>query len=617
MLIAHSVGGTVKGRTFNEELAAVTCFHGPNGAGKSSRLLAVELALRGPRSKDRRYGPGTAQVILDCAAGTIRRDLQPKHALSLDGKAGKLAELQAEIDAKVPLAPAVFDVAAFVAMSEEKKRQALLDLAAPIPAADFAKLYPEVPPIKGERAGDWLGRALEAAKAERLALQAKVRDSQKSAVALSNAVRGRFESLDAAKLELGKVQAQLEVARQRQALAVSARALADQIAQAKATLAETEIPVVSMMTVDEAPLRAAVDDATSRERSWRTAEGTSVRYQENVRSLEQRLAQAAKVNLGALARLLALHAEVVAGDTDGISRAAVALGNHLESQGFEAVGSLREAYIVATEKQSLAQSDYDAALEAKTAAPLQAATKALADAQAHNRQVAHAQAQANAAAGQRTRLVQQLQDLEAKHARALEQLGPLDTTPTAADIAALQAQTQELQNDVTEMAQRQGVRQAELKVAEEATKATARIELVKAIEGQLQDAREQVLQSAMAPVRDAMGPFCELMDGAFEVGEDAVLGIRRGAAWLPVECLSDSEQALFGAGLALALASAGGGRMVLLDRLDVCDPVRTQRVLEASVRLVEAGQLDQVLLTAHTCAADVPGVRFVAVQAKV
>jgi len=617
MLIAHNVGGTVKGRTFNEDLAPVTCFHGSNGAGKSSRLLAVELALRGPRTKDRRFGPGTVSVILDCAAGTIRRDIAPKHALSLNGKAGKLADLQAEIDAKVPLTPAVFDVAAFVAMSEEKKRQALLDLAAPIPAEQYAKLYPEAPPTKGERAGDWLGRALEAAKAERLALQAKVRDSQKSAVALSNAVRGKFESLDAAKLELGRVQTQLEVARQRQALAQSARALADQIAQGKATLADTEIPVASTMAIDEAPLRAAVDDATVKERSWRSAEGDLVRCMENVKTIEQRLSKAAKVNARALALLAALHAEVVAGDLDAVSRAAVALGNHLEAQGFEAVGSLRQAYAVFTEKQSFAQGDYDAALEAKATAPLQAANKALAEAQAHNRQVAHAQAQANNAAAQRTRLVQQLQDLEAKHARALEQLGPLDTAPSAADIAALQAQTQELQNDVAEMAQRQGVRQAELRIAEEATKAAERIVLIKEAEERLQDAREQVLRDAMAPVIQAMGPFCELMGGAFEVGEDAVLGIRRGSAWLPVECLSDSEQALFGAGLALALASSGGGRLVLLDRLDVCDAERTRAVLEASVRLVEAGQLDQVLLTAHTCATDVPGVRFVAVTGNV
>lgn len=619
MLIAHNIAGTVKGRTFSEDLGAVTCFHGANGAGKSTRLLAVELGLRGPRSKDRRFGPGTVQVVLDCAAGQIRRDIQPKHALTLNGKAGKLAELQAEITAKVPLAPEVFDVAAFVGMSEEKKRQALLDLAAPIAASAYAHLYPQVPPVAGERAGDWLGRAIEAAKQERLALQATVRDSNRSATSIGNAVRGRFESLDAAKLELGSAQAKLETMRQRQALAQSATATSEQLAQAQATLADLQIAVISQLPVDEAPLQAAVTAATDKERSWRTAEGAYVSHVAAAQALEKRLAAAAKGNMGALGWLLALHAEVVAGDLEAIGTAASGLGNHLEAKGFEAIGNLRQEYAVVTEKMLFAKTDFEVAAQAKAEAPLQAANKALADAQAHNRQVNHARAQANNQAAQRVRLVQQIQDLQAKLDRTLEQLGPADTAPTASDLAALQASVQELQNDVTDMAQRQGVRQAELKMQQAALEATKRIDAVKAIEEQLQDARSEVLRKAMAPVSDAMGPFCELMGGAFEVGEESVLGVRRGNVWLPVECLSDSEQALFGAGLALALASAGGGRLVLLDRLDVCDAARTQAVLEVAVRLVQAGQLDQVLCTAHTLPVDVPGVKsvFVADPGKV
>lgn len=614
MLIAHNVAGTVKGRAFSEDLAAVTCFHGHNGAGKSARLLAVELALRGPRSKDRRFGPGTVQVVLDCAAGQIRRDIQPKHALSLNGKAGKLADLQAEINAKVPLAVEVFDVAAFVAMSEEKKRQALLDLAAPIPATTYAHLYPEVPPVAGERAGDWLGRAIEAAKQERLALQGTIRDSNRTATAIGNAVRGRFESLDAAKLELGKAQTQLEVMRQRQALAQSAQALQEQLAQAKATLADTEIPQVSQVAIDESPLQAAVAEATARERSWRTAEGAYVSHVTAAQGLEKRLAAAAKGNVRALGWLLALQAAVVAGELDAIGRIAAELGNHLEAAGFEAIGNLRQEYAVVTEKMLFAKTDFEVAAQAKAEAPLQAANKALADAQAHNRQVNQARTQANNAALSRTRLMQQSQELQCKLDRALEQLGPADTAPTPADLIALQASVQELQTEVTDMAQRQGVRQAELKMQTAALEATKRVDVVKAIEEQLQDARAEVLQKAMAPVSGAMAPFCGLMDGAFEVGEDSVLGIRRGNVWLPVECLSDSEQALFGAGLALALASSGGGRLVLLDRLDVCDAARTQAILQEAVWLVQNGKLDQVLCTAHTLPADVDGVKCVLVS---
>lgn len=619
MLIAHNVAGTVKGRAFSEDLAAVTCFHGHNGAGKSARLLAVELGLRGPRSKDRRFGPGTVQVVLDCAAGTIRRDIQPKHVLSLNGKTGKLADLQAEINAKVPLAVEVFDVAAFVAMSEEKKRQALLDLAAPIPASTYAHLYPEVPPVAGERAGDWLGRAIEAAKQERLALQAKVRDSARTATAIDNSVRGRFESLDAAKLELGTAQTQLEVLRQRQALAQTAQSLHDQLAQAKAALDGLQVAVISQTAIDESAARAAVAEATARERSWRTAEGAYVSHVAAVQSLEKRLAAAAKGNVKALGWLLALHAAVVAGELDAIGRIAAELGNHLEAAGFEAICSLRQEYALATEKMLFAKADLEVAAQAKAEAPLQAANQALADAQAHNRQVDHARSQANNLAAQRVRLVQQIQDLQTKLDRTLEQLGPADTAPTASDLAALQASVQELQNDVTDMAQRQGVRQAELQMQQAALEATKRIDAVKAIEEQLQDARAEVLQKAMAPVTDAMAPFCGLMDGVFEVGEDSVLGIRRGNIWLPVECLSDSEQALFGAGLALALASAGGGRLVLLDRLDVCDAARTRAILQEAVWLVQNGKLDQVLCTAHTLPADVDGVKcvFVAEPGKV
>ena len=618
MSLIHHISGHIKGRQFSETLGPVVCFHGSNGAGKSTRLLAVELALRGPRSKDRRYGPGPAQVTADLGrGGVVRRELAPKHTLTINGKGGKLADVQQEIDAAVPLSPHVFDISKFISMSEENKRQALLDLAAPVPADKYAALYPQVPPLPGERAADWLGRALEAAKQERLALMGQVRDSTKTTVALSNSVRGRFESAELAQQAVLECEQAIERMRTLQATAERGRSLQAQLEQAQQTLANLTLQVAAGETMATAPIERELAESQAAAKVGIEAQRTLGNLIDATTLAGRQLAGAARTNTRALAYLAALQAATVEADAERASRVAVALGHHLEKSGFVEVASAKTKLEDLASKRSQADLDFEAArkLVAKHRPP-EAILEELARAKAHNAQVERSKAQATAAERQRSQVVAQEQGLQAQLLQLAQQLDG-ELIPTSEELAAKRFELADLQQERVELANRQGVRQAEQRLAEQAVKAQERIAKLKVIEAELQEARDEVLRGALEPVRKAMVPFCSLMRGEFQVGDDAVLGIVRDGAWLPVECLSDSEQALFGAGLALALAGAGGSRLVLLDRLDVCDGDRASEVLAHAVDAIHRGMLDQVLVTAHTVGRQVPGVDYRLVSEKV
>jgi len=608
MTVIHHISGHLKGRQFSETLEAVTCFCGGNGAGKSTRLLAVELALHGPRSKDRRFGPGTAQVTAECAAGVIRRELSPKHKATLNGKGDRVAEVQAEINRQVPVSAQVFDIAAFVGMSEEKKRQALLDLAAPIPAAEVATIYPELVPVDGERASDWLLRAMEAAKQERLALQAKVRESTKTTVALDNATRGRFESLDVARGELDLAQQAERSARQCVANFQRVSSLEEQLSGVQAQLAGVESVAAAGVLQDVGSYEKGLRDATERERRMQAAVQAHTAAKQEVDRQTRAIDGMLQTNAGVLVRLTLAHAAVVQGDLDAVSQALQALDQGLQAQGFVALTPARERLEKAMRSQVQAGGDEtrtsNECSKERTVSDWQSD---LAKARLHNAGVEQAKAQAQAAERQRF----QLQERQTELQRQLDELTvKLPAGEFTCDLEGLASTVRELQAEVEQMAQRQGVRQAEVRLAEQALQAQERVAVLKRIEESLSEARDDVLRRAMAPVESAMGPFVRLMGGRFEVGEEAVLGIRRAGTWLPVECLSDSEQALFGAGLALALAGAGGGSMVLVDRLDVCDADRSSAFLAEAVAAVQRGEVDQVLATAHTLGTSVPGVCY-------
>ena len=84
-----------------------------------------------------------------------------------------------------------------------------------------------------------------------------------------------------------------------------------------------------------------------------------------------------------------------------------------------------------------------------------------------------------------------------------------------------------------------------------------------------------------------------------DLGDERPLGLERDGQWVDFEHLSESERLVYGIGLVMALSTTGKGlRMVMLDGLDSCDVERRRAIVEQAVRLIKAGQLDNVLGTA-------------------
>ncbi len=706
MRLHKVIGNGIKGREFSHDLAHITVFTGPNGVGKSSRLLAAELALRGPQSKDRRYGSAevvgaSAVVDPDGKSGCtkwlqVHRDIAPKHKLTVDGwERGTLKELQGRLDSLLHLPPAVFDLGEFTGKTDDKKRAALLSLAAPVDVAAYAHLCPDVVPVRGESAADWITRASAAMKEERLALQAQARRSDVTTVTLTSATRGNFENPEPIRSEIATVEARQERARsyaKLHARLTQAEADLQTIQERCAELQARPMPVVPEDDGAEARARAALQDVelvreqrTLNHSRRKDLQGRMARLlaltvgdpgplrdvapiekaranavTENARiadlqrrsqaastdiiGIDKRLASLARERLPLQATMVALRAEVLSGDTavvlsciDGLQQLLDVRGypagalllqtnRAAEVQELRAVGVIPNAIDIAEIEETIRKTkDHNDQVErirksvaerASEVVHVQADITALGveepipdtlnERAALDRAVAASavrnQAAREASQLQRDRLAADMAQSSAR--QTVEQLkADLQAVAEAGDVGDAEqdaARIVELRAALEGAVQRQAVRETEARLAADATKQAERLVHVKGIETKLKAALEEVLRSSIAPVAEVMQPFCELLGGRFGLGEESPLGFWRGEAWIPLEAASDSEQAVYGAGMALALAGASPGlRLVMLDRLDVCDEARQMRVLELACDLVDADKLDNLLATTH------------------
>ena len=229
MRITRISARAIQGQSFDHDLAQpLAVFVGRNGAGKTTRLKAVEIGLRGPAKQDKRIGEkGSMHLRIDDVPTTasptgrieVLRGLAPKHTLALQPMAPAgtkaLAVMQGQLENIVALQPLTFDLGAFTGISADKQRAALLPFATFVAAAEYAEMYPPVPPFEGEAGSDYLSRVRVALQTELNALQGKKLAAEKASVELANKathgarsadqVRAELATLDARIAELGSV----------------------------------------------------------------------------------------------------------------------------------------------------------------------------------------------------------------------------------------------------------------------------------------------------------------------------------------------------------------------------------------------------------------------------
>jgi hypothetical protein len=548
-------------------------------------------------------------------------------------------------------------------------------------------------PVRGESAADWITRAQAAMKEERLALQAQARRSDVTTVTLTSATRGNFENPEPIRAEIATVEA-------RQKRAESYAKLYTRLTQAEADLQTIQercadlqarpMPVVPEDDGAEARARAELQaaeavreqhtlaharrkdlqgrldrlqavtvgdpgqmrDVAAAETALERARVESARIRElqlhvrdaqlDIESADKQLAALGRGRLPVQATMVALRAEVLAGDTAVVMASIEGLQQLLDVRGYPAGALLLQTNRAAAEEKLRAIGDVPAGPDV---AALEDAVRKAKD---HNDQVARVKKSivereagvaqlraeldalgvaedipdtlnqrakldkaiaASATRNQATREAAQLQrdrlsaDMAQGSARQTVEQLVADLKAHPGDVGDAQQDADrlvELRAALEGAVQRQAVRETESRLAADIAKQAERLVHVKGIETKLKAALEEVLRSSLAPVAEVMQPFCELLGGRFGLGEESPLGFWRGEVWIPLEAASDSEQAVYGAGMALALAGASKGlRLVMLDRLDVCDEARQMRVLELACDLVDADKLDNLLATTH------------------
>jgi hypothetical protein len=157
-MITQLIGTNIKGLTFAQDIDPLTLFVGANGAGKSARSQALILALMGyiPGSGKtnadilENYGSGDTLIvgvkIKDTLfeRGYVRKDGKVSQGFKVGGKAAKEGEFNIMLGAHG--APKAIDIGAFMALSDQKKIDAVFDLYPP--ETDISKIVQDIDTTK-------------------------------------------------------------------------------------------------------------------------------------------------------------------------------------------------------------------------------------------------------------------------------------------------------------------------------------------------------------------------------------------------------------------------------------------------------------------------------------
>lgn len=155
-MISKIFARNFKGLDFDQELGPLTLFVGANGVGKSARAHALTLAVLGYLPQDQAKQPGAIyathgsgqEMIVAFEAKGARfarkykrgEDGAVSHTCSLDGKAIPQKNIERVLfDLGSPV---IFDLRAWMELSEQKKIEFLLELSPP--SADLRKINQEL-----------------------------------------------------------------------------------------------------------------------------------------------------------------------------------------------------------------------------------------------------------------------------------------------------------------------------------------------------------------------------------------------------------------------------------------------------------------------------------------
>jgi hypothetical protein len=710
--ILHIDGKGIQGKDFSHELTRqVTVFTGRNGAGKTTRLKAVDLALRGPRKDDTRFGD-TASVHVRLQVGTavhegarvdVMRALSPKHTLALPPvvQAGSKSVTQAQgvLDGIVQLLPVVFDVRTFTDLSADKQKAALLPFATFVDASRFSDIWPSVPPFDGESGSDYLGRLRVAISEECKVLSARKLAAERAQVELANHADRSVRNAADIRADIARLEEVAAIDAKREALLSQRDELDARVQELHVQLDEAKDNPGQLRKAARSSAEVRVELAAVEERmsAWRkrvafdqSAQSIRETHAAAVKWLEQASAQVAEVMVpacdpGALlvaegdlarcdaglhemtalaARLEGCAAEVAAARRDQLLPKALlaavqacpdAAGRDalldelravLGTSGFPAIPALEQSM-----KDARARLDQLHGIAGERAALAARVAELREDRERYMRAVTLKDAReaelrrAQAEVDRSARAVQQMEQdappeatfseddsvlwsaltVELDEAVTAERVA-LASERDAQQLAAWRAELAMLGNRRTDLCaellalgdtEDPAPRLAELRLElDAAVRAEGKVEAertayqnadtaaqaladAKAAEKRAKAASDECLRESMGAVASAFGPFCHMLGGTWRLGDERPLGLERDGQWVDFEHLSESERLVYGIGLVMALSTTGKGlRMVMLDGLDSCDVERRRAIVEQAVRLIKAGQLDNVLGTA-------------------
>jgi len=577
--------------------------------------LAVDLALRGPKTKDRRFGSkekkSTASVQISGVKGvgasdtlSVQRTLTPKHAASTTPAAfAGLAEIDSGISGLLKFSEATFDIESFLGKSDKDQLSMLLKLAGHVDIASYASIAPDVTPFPNESASSWIDRAIAAKRIERNALNAEKNTAQKAAIGVhevaerfdDSKVPGLRERLQELKdgvsmvCDIVRLQEELTVAQERVTAVDAKIAETRQKESPKAAQQESE-------SVLQEQLAKARQVFLAAEAQFNGIPG----LEKKCDSLTQQITNVSMVRSLIEGLLVRIETLAASGKTDEVISAARTVKKELAERGYPDVrdlqtalrpisSALKEAKGVDLEAIATAGKRIKADLEALQTRNI-AASKAEAE---HRAWVSVLETQEKVRATQQARVT----EVEGQIA-AFGDTSDVDLRET---LKLYNEEEAEILVELQKFERITGARDVQNRTLLLAKEISDKLEMVKAVEKRLEEARIECLQKTLGPIRGTMQPFCDIINGKWDLGKDSPLGISRDGEWIDIEALSSAERAVFGAGLALSLTAArpGGVRLVMLDNLGWCTASWASKVLDLCQSLVDQGKLDQVLATFH------------------
>ena len=596
------------------ELAPVTLITGSNGIGKTSVQDALEYALSGrcQHTDDKGSGgrlvrDGAKQAVItltDAAGATICRSYPP-NSLALSWSPGaNLTQAQDELEQSMGCsgrkARLSLRVGRFFGLLV-KEQQALLtqmlglEITPERMAAEVARLTSETGTsvdralrAAGCRTTDSLARIYEACYSHRTTVNREV----KAAKLEAERTHAAYQSLDAVPAppspddldaaDAAVLQASLALGEQQQIQSAITRQ-EYRIAELRKRLSEaTDQPVdVPALEARERQFEARIRELQA---AREVAEARLVRSREAHVSL-----RAAEESLRALEPALAGQAVCPwrAGQTCA-ARADVAA---LEAE----ASKIRETIALLQ-----AETAADVAAELQTVrASLQNGERAL---QQLSRQIAEV----------RARDIGRLRSDLAQAEDTLAQLQDMAIPPEAAQAALAQARAR--------MSELAAARQAHLDyiaLEQASSKAGSRLADVTAEKAALEalvawsgpnGLRARILSEQLGPFVEELDGICSLwgMSARYAPGPSLEVRAAVGAAWVPWDDLSDSEQLRVGLAHQVAFATLTGLRLVVLDRIEALDAERQRVLFQAGLQLAEGGMVDHIVLLGVGCWCEVP-----------